>query len=63
MATRPVEEVPLGVRVFPACEVLWVVRMPTGLARDTIWPDIDWIGALFPAPAKDGEETPAKPSE
>jgi hypothetical protein len=40
--------VPLGVRLFAADGVTWVVSMPTGLAIDTMWPDMDWIEALGP---------------
>ncbi len=38
--------VPLGVQLFAADGVTWVVSMPTGLANDTMWPDMDWIEAL-----------------
>ncbi|GEM_PF-2093583 len=39
-------EVPLAVRLFPADGVTWVVSLPTGLAADTVWPDMEWIEAL-----------------
>ncbi len=38
--------VPLGVQLFAADGVTWVVCLPTGLALDTMWPDMDWIEAL-----------------
>ena len=41
-------EVPLGVQLFAADGVTWVVCLPTGLALDTMWPDMDWIEALGP---------------
>ena len=47
--------VPLGVRLFAADGVTWVVSMPTGLANDTMWPDMDWIEALATIPS-DAEE-------
>jgi hypothetical protein len=28
----------------------WVVSLPTGLASDTIWPDMEWIEALASVP-------------
>jgi len=40
--------VPLGVQLFAADGVMWVVYLPTGLALDTMWPDMDWIEALGP---------------
>jgi hypothetical protein len=36
----------LAVQLFPADGVTWVVSLPTGLAGDTIWPDMEWIEAL-----------------
>lgn len=39
---------PLGVQLFAADGVMWVVYLPTGLALDTMWPDMDWIEALGP---------------
>ena len=39
-------EVPLAVQLFPADGVTWVVSLPTGLAADTVWPDMEWIEAL-----------------
>jgi hypothetical protein len=49
----------LAVQLFPADGVTWVVSLPTGLAGDTIWPDMEWIEALAPVPgeAKTGETT------
>lgn len=41
----PSEE-PLAVQLFPADGVTWVVSLPTGLAVETIWPDMEWIEAL-----------------
>jgi hypothetical protein len=29
-----------------------VVSLPTGLAGDTIWPDMEWIEALAPVPGQ-----------
>jgi len=37
-----------GGQSFAADGVTWVVSMPTGLALDTMWPDMDWIEALGP---------------
>ena len=50
--------VQLSVQLFGADGVTWVVSMPTGLAGDTIWPDMEWIEALAPVPceAADAEE-------
>ena len=39
-------------RLFVADGVTWVVSMPTGLAGDTIWPDMEWIEALAPVPSE-----------
>ena len=47
--------VPLGVQLFAADGVTWVVSMPTGLANDTMWPDMEWIEALATIPS-DAEE-------
>lgn len=47
----PSEE-PLAVQLFPADGVTWVVSLPTGLAGDTIWPDMEWIEALAPVPGE-----------
>ena len=49
----------LAVQLFPADGVTWVVSLPTGLAGDTIWPDMEWIEALAPVPgeAEAGETT------
>ena len=38
--------VPLGVQLFAADGVTWVVCLPTGLANDTMWPNMHWIEAL-----------------
>jgi len=43
-------EVPLAVQLFPADGVTWVVSLPTGLAGETVWPDMEWIEALAPVP-------------
>jgi hypothetical protein len=49
----------LGVQLFPADGVTWVVSLPTGLAGDTIWPDMEWIEALAPVPeAAEAKESP-----
>jgi hypothetical protein len=47
---NPRSEVPLAARLFPADGVTWVVSLPTGLAADTVWPDMAWIEALAPVP-------------
>jgi hypothetical protein len=49
----------LAVQLFPADGVTWVVSLPTGLASDTIWPDMEWIEALatVPGQAEAGETT------
>jgi hypothetical protein len=52
--------VPLGVRLFAADGVTWVVSMPTGLANDTVWPDMDWIEALGPVTGEAEAETPGE---
>ena len=38
----------MGVQLFAADGVTWVVCLPTGLANDTMWPDMHWIKALGP---------------
>jgi len=38
----------LGLQLFAADGVTWVVCLPTGLANDTMWPNMDWILALGP---------------
>jgi hypothetical protein len=43
-------EVPLAVQLFPADGVTWVVSLPTGLAAETIWPDMEWIEAFALVP-------------
>jgi len=55
---RPLEE-PLAVKLFPADRVTWVVSLPTGLAGDTIWPDMEWIEALAPV-LGEAEDDPAE---
>ena len=45
----------MAIQLFPADGVTWVVSLPTGLANDTIWPDMEWIEAL--APVHEGAET------
>ncbi len=49
----------MAVQLFPADGVTWVVSLPTGLAAETIWPDMEWIEAfaLVRLPA---EEDPAE---
>jgi hypothetical protein len=50
----------LAVQLFPADGVTWVVSLPTGLAGDTIWPDMEWIEALAPVPEEaEASESPA----
>ena len=44
--------VQLSVQLFGADGVTWVVSIPTGLAGDTIWPDMEWIEALAPVPSE-----------
>jgi hypothetical protein len=51
---------PLAVQLSPADGVTWVVSLPTGLASNTIWPDMEWIEALaapVPGEAEAGETT------
>ena len=36
----------MATQLFPADGVAWIVNMPTGLAHDTVWPDMEWIEAL-----------------
>jgi hypothetical protein len=43
-------EVFLAVQLFPADGVTWVVSLPTGLAGDTIWPEVEWIEAQTEMP-------------
>jgi hypothetical protein len=38
--------------------VTWVVSLPTGLAGDTIWPDVEWIEALAAVPEEAETELP-----
>jgi len=52
--------VPLGVQLFAADGVTWVVSMPSGLALDTMWPDMHWIEALGPVT---GEAEPERLEE
>jgi hypothetical protein len=42
----------LAVQLFPADGVVWVVEMPSGVAADTIWPDMEWIEALASVPGE-----------
>lgn len=49
----------MAIQLFPADGVTWVVSLPTGLAGDTIWPDMEWIEALAPVEAEAGETTEA----
>lgn len=46
----------MAVQLFPADGVTWVVSLPTGLAADTIWPDMEWITALAAVPGPAGED-------
>ncbi len=48
----------MAVQLFPADGVTWVVSLPTGLATDTIWPDMEWIEALAPVPEEAEAELP-----
>ena len=48
----------MAARLFPADGVTWVVSLPTGLAADTIWPDMEWTEALAPVPGP-AEDDPA----
>ena len=41
--------------LFPAYGVTWLVTMPSGIAAETAWPDMDWIEALTPANAEPDE--------
>ena len=50
--TSTIRGVQLSVQLFGADGVTWVVSMPTGLAGDTIWPDMEWIEALVPVPSE-----------
>ena len=52
VTTSTIRGVQLSVQLFGADGVTWVVSMPTGLAGDTIWPDMEWIEALVPVPAE-----------
>jgi len=47
----------LAVQLFPADGVTWVVSLPTGLAGDTIRPDMEWIEVLALAPVPEEAET------
>ena len=49
----------MAIQLFPADGVTWVVSLPTGLAADTIWPDMEWIEALAPVP----DEAETEPCE
>ena len=40
----------MAAQVVPADGVTWVVSLPTGLAGETVWPDMEWIEALAPVP-------------
>ena len=52
----------LSKRLFPADGVVWMVTMPSGIAAETAWPDVDWVEALTP-PNIDGEEAGALPPD
>ena len=58
----PSEE-PLAVQLFPAGGVTWVVSLPTGLAGDTVWPDMEWIEALTSVPGESEAGETAKTAE
>ena len=49
-------------RLFPADGVVWMVTMPSGIAAETAWPDMDWVEALTP-PNIDGEGAWALPPD
>jgi hypothetical protein len=40
----------LAVQLFPADGVTWVISLPSGLAAETIWPDMEWIEAFALVP-------------
>ena len=40
----------MAVQLFPADGVTWVVCLPTGLATETVWPEMEWIEALATVP-------------
>jgi hypothetical protein len=44
------------VQLFPADGVTWVASLPTGVANETIWPDMEWIEALAPVPGPAGDD-------
>lgn len=46
----------MAVQLFPADGVTWVVSLPTGLATETVWPDMEWIEALASVPGAAGED-------
>ncbi len=48
----------MALQLFPADRVTRVVSLPTGLAADTIWPDMEWIEALAPVPEEAETERP-----
>lgn len=41
--------------LFPADGVMWLVAMPSGIAAETAWPDMDWVEALTPAESEPDE--------
>ena len=49
-------------RLFPADGVVSMVTMPSGIAAEIAWPDMDWVEALTP-PSIDGEEASALPPD
>ena len=53
----------MAVQLFPAAGVTWVVSLPSGLAAETIWPDMEWIEALAPAPGPESEPAESGPWE
>ena len=53
----------MAVQLFPAGGVTWVVSLPTGLAGDTVWPDIEWIEALTSIACESEASETAKTAE
>ena len=48
----------MSMQLFGADGVTWVVSLPSGLATDTVWPDMEWIEALAPVPEEAESEIP-----
>ncbi len=38
----------LTMRLFPADGVAWMVTVPSAIAAETAWPDMEWVEALSP---------------